>query len=92
MGKGVSFTHYSNKDGFFSKVINSIFQDSKGLMWFSARDGLTKFDGHTFYKYSAKDGVPYTSIGSVNEDSSGNIWIGSDRGMLLLKNGKARKA
>ena len=38
--------HYTINDGLANNAIYSIFQDSKGLMWFGSIDGLHSFDGN----------------------------------------------
>lgn len=41
----------TTKDGLPHRWVNSAFQDSKGYMWLSTYDGLTRYDGNEFMVY-----------------------------------------
>ena len=43
-----NFSRISTKDGLSQLSVLTIFQDSKGYMWFGTRDGLNRFDGQSF--------------------------------------------
>jgi len=40
------FRHISSEDGLSANYVSSIFQDSKGFIWFGTQDGLNKYDGY----------------------------------------------
>ncbi len=75
------FEHITSDDGLSENVVNCIFQDSRGFMWFGTNDGLSKYDGNRFtiYKsdFSHKGGINSNLIFSITEDQQGNIWIGT---------------
>ncbi|NME69870.1 hybrid sensor histidine kinase/response regulator transcription factor [Flammeovirga aprica] len=68
---------YSTKNGLVQNDITSIYQDSKGLMWFGTNAGISKFDGYSFTNYSM-DTHQLTSniISCFQEDQYNNLWIG----------------
>lgn len=68
---------YSTKDGLVQNDITSIYQDSKGLMWFGTNAGISRFDGYSFTNYSM-DTHQLTSniISCFQEDQFNNLWIG----------------
>ena len=39
---------YGPSDGFPSKTVEAITQDSRGFLWFATREGLAQFDGYEF--------------------------------------------
>ena len=36
------------ENGLSNNVVNTIFQDHNGFMWFGTYDGLNRYDGHSF--------------------------------------------
>lgn len=65
-----------------SQYIRSIFQDSKGNLWFGTiNDGVVKYDEKTLTYFSSTDGFINTSVFAINEDKSGNLWFGTDQGV-----------
>lgn len=72
------FVHYGSEDGLPQHTVTDILQDSKGFMWFSTWDGLSKFDGYTFTTYRLPTGNAVESqssrIDRLYEDKYNNIW------------------
>jgi ligand-binding sensor domain-containing protein len=65
-----------------SQYIRSIFQDSKGNLWFGTiNDGVVKYDKKTLTYFSYPDGFINTSVFAINEDKNGNFWFGTDQGL-----------
>lgn len=74
-----------------SQYIRSIFQDSKGNLWFGTiNEGVVKYDEKTLTYFSNSDGFINTSVFAINEDKNGNIWFGTDQGVYRY-DGKAFK-
>jgi ligand-binding sensor domain-containing protein len=65
-------------------VVDHIFKDSKGFMWFTSHDGINRFDGTTCLSNEqigpGFEGVQQTK--GLVEDDKGNIWIGISSGLL----------
>lgn len=65
-----------------SQYIRSIFQDSKGNLWFGTLgEGVVKYDVKTLTYYSNPDGFINNTVYAINEDKNGNIWFGTDQGV-----------
>lgn len=65
-----------------SQYIRSIFQDSKGNMWFGTiGEGVVRYDKKNLTYFSASDGFKNNTVYAINEDKSGNIWLGTDQGV-----------
>jgi|SRR6478609_6686898 len=65
-----------------SQYIRSIFQDSKGNLWFgSIGEGVVRYDVKTLTYFSNPDGLYSSSVFAINEDKNGNLWIGTDQGV-----------
>ncbi|MBN1599634.1 MAG: PAS domain-containing protein [Bacteroidales bacterium] len=64
---------------------STIYQDSKGFIWFGTFDGLNRYDGLNMvvYKYEGTDTTSLTNsrIQELVEDTVGNIWVATDEGV-----------
>jgi ligand-binding sensor domain-containing protein/tRNA A-37 threonylcarbamoyl transferase component Bud32 len=79
--QGIHFRHITVQDNLPHAVVNVVFQDSRGFMWFGTRDGLARYDGYNIHVFKADPTGP-TSISGNNihaivEDKAGNLWIGT---------------
>lgn len=62
------------------QVIRSIFQDSKGNLWFGTLgDGIVRYDGKTLKYYGKGE---YNSVHAIAEDRKSNIWFGTYHGAI----------
>jgi ligand-binding sensor domain-containing protein len=77
----VSFGHISIEQGLSQSSVFSVFQDSKGFLWFGTLDGLNKYDGYKFTVYRSDPRDPNTlsnnTIVRIFEDTEGFLWIGT---------------
>lgn len=64
-----------------SQYIRSVFQDSKGNLWFGTFEGLVRYDEKTLTYFSSPEGFVSESVFAINEDKNGNLWIGTDQGV-----------
>jgi len=65
-----------------SQYIRSIFQDSKGNLWFGTLgEGVVRYDVKTLTYFSNPDGFISNSVYAINEDKNGNLWFGTDQGV-----------
>ena len=71
---------FTTRNGLRSNTILNITEDSRGFIWFSTRDGLSRFDGHGFVNYSKEDGLPVPTINHFLESSRGVYWVATNGG------------
>jgi ligand-binding sensor domain-containing protein len=65
-----------------SQYIRSIFQDSKGNLWFGTiGEGVVRYDVKTLTYFSNPEGFHSKSVFAINEDKTGNLWFGTDQGV-----------
>ncbi|HKI68930.1 MAG TPA: two-component regulator propeller domain-containing protein, partial [Verrucomicrobiae bacterium] len=69
-------------------VIQAIFQDREGALWFGTLGGLARWDGHNWNVFTTGDGLPANDVRAIAEDANSNIWIGTVAGLSRLRNGR----
>lgn len=65
----------------------TIFQDSKGYIWFATNHGLYRHDGVETYKFGTSDSLTASPVTSIAENLDSTIWIGHKNGEIQQFNG-----
>lgn len=83
------FETISVNDGLSQSSVYTIFQDSKGYMWFGTADGINRYDGqfNKVYKVPVTAKTPANSNyirGNIVEDKRGNIWYSTETGLFVI--------
>ena len=83
----ISFSHLSSSDGLTSGAVISMYQDSKGYMWFGTYDGLNLYNGHEIITYTHDENdsttISNSYINHIEEDKYGNFWIATNNGLNI---------
>ncbi|MES2276217.1 MAG: two-component regulator propeller domain-containing protein [Bacteroidota bacterium] len=96
--KNDKIIHYvsntSGSNALIDNNVNSINQDSRGLMWIATTGGISILDPktNTFTSFTKKNGLPANSITNTEEDNSGSMWLSTSNGLsrvTLTPKGKA---
>jgi signal transduction histidine kinase/ligand-binding sensor domain-containing protein len=69
------FVHYTPKDGLISNRVRSIYQDSKGRLYFCTQNGLSVYDGARFTNYTTEDGLHNDIVNCVMEMGDDSVWV-----------------
>src|SRR4030095_9599209 len=72
------FVHYSPKDGLVSNRVRSIYQDSKGRMYFLTMNGLSIYDGARFTNFTTENGLENDIVNCVMEMGDDSIWVATN--------------
>lgn len=84
----IRFERLTINDGLSLSSVYSIYQDSKGFMWFGTEDGLNKYDGKRFRIFRPEAGNPFSLAYKwtelIYDDSKGQLWFGSKGGLTLF--------
>ena len=79
---------YTSADGLANSHIHDIFQDSKGFIWISTENGLSRFDGMKFtnagFDRSRSNSIASNTVRTVLEDSNGRFWVGTSAGLQIF--------
>jgi ligand-binding sensor domain-containing protein/signal transduction histidine kinase len=75
---------YSAAQGLPGGLVNRIFSDSKGFVWFCTGEGVARFDGHTFTTFGVEDGLPSSAVLDILETRDGSYWLATGAGLCRL--------
>ncbi|MFC3559287.1 two-component regulator propeller domain-containing protein [Pedobacter jamesrossensis] len=85
----ISFTHIGREQGLINNTTRTIFQDTRGFMWFGTSSGLNRYDGYRFYDYlKGKDKSKSLNSNTINkffEDKKKRLWIATANGLSLYQ-------
>jgi len=84
-----NFTFYGSAQGFSRTAGFVIISDSAGNLWFSADEGLGRYNGKTIKKFTTAQGLIAPMVVSLMQDSKGRLWIGTYESGISLFDGKS---
>jgi ligand-binding sensor domain-containing protein len=74
-----NFTRIDVNQGLSHNMVQCIYRDSKGFLWFGTNSGLNRYDGYSFkvFKHIPSDtnSIPDNRIRDIFEDPFGLLWI-----------------
>ncbi len=88
----IVFSAYAQEYGFHTYpqeelpdigTIGHIFQDSRGILWFSGTRGAAYYDGREFYRFSVSNGLRSNYIYRITESPEGQIWMCTRKGISI---------
>lgn len=86
--KNYDIVNLTNNDGLSNSSINTIYQDSSGLLWFGTWDGLNVYNGREFKVYKPDPGnaqsISNNIIRDIVQEQKNIEWIATDRGINRL--------
>lgn len=82
----IRFRHFGKKDGLSQNSVFAIAQDSRGVMWFGTREGLTEYDGYRFkihlHQANKSNSIPSDDVRALAYDFFRHcLWIGTMEGL-----------
>ncbi len=79
---------YTTDNSLSNSQVNDIFQDSKGFIWISTENGLTRFDGRDFltfhFRRDRAHSLASDLVLSMFEDSRGTLWTCTSMGLQIF--------
>lgn len=86
-GANVPMRTLSTSDNLSDQLVNSIYKDSKGFVWFGTEVGLDRFDGNqiTRYRFPGRSGTS-RRVNDIYE-YSGNVYVANPEGLYKLSPG-----
>jgi ligand-binding sensor domain-containing protein len=84
-----NFSSFSKLQGLKHDIIQTIFQDQSGNMWFgTGGGGATRYDGNSFTHFTEKEGMPNNIVTDIKGDKNGNLWFSTWGGGVCRYDGK----
>ena len=84
--RSYTFRALSVAEGMPDLVVNSIYKDSRGFVWFGTNTTLERFDGVRLKHYFMDGaGGKGRRVYSVTETEEGDIWAGTDLGLFRVE-------
>ncbi len=82
------FRALSTNDGLSDLVVNSIYKDSIGYLWFGTGSALDRFDGTRIRSFWIPgDNAMLKRVNGITETSDGSVLIGNGNGLYILEKG-----
>jgi hypothetical protein len=67
--------HFTQENSVISNTVYASLSDSRGYMWFSTDQGVTRYDGFEFVNYTIDEGLTDNEVFKLFEDSKKRIWF-----------------
>lgn len=85
-GNDLSFSKLSVDNGLSNNLVNSIYKDSYGFIWFGTLEGLDRYDGVEIRSCSSKFPEAVENVYAVKEDFGRHLWVGTATGLFRYNN------
>lgn len=86
------FRNFNVEDGLAQSQVFSVFQDSKGQIWFGTNGGgVSVYNGRNFRDMNTAKGLISNYVYSFAEDKAGRIFLATYDGLQILTNGSSKK-
>ncbi|MFI5133470.1 MAG: two-component regulator propeller domain-containing protein [Chitinophagales bacterium] len=72
------FINYTPADGLVSNRVRSMYQDSKGRLYFLTYEGLSMYDGARFTNYGPAEGLTVDMVNDMLELSPDSLWVATN--------------
>lgn len=82
IGSDPSFSKLSVENGLSNNLVNGIYKDSYGFMWFGTLEGLDRYDGVEIRPYSSRFPETVENVLSITEDIGKHLWVGTATGLF----------
>lgn len=82
---------YSTKDGLTDQIVNAVFQDKSGYIWFATQSGVSYFNGAEVKAFDLIPELIGIDATTIQQDASGAIWIGTNAEGLFKFNDSSVK-
>jgi ligand-binding sensor domain-containing protein/serine phosphatase RsbU (regulator of sigma subunit) len=83
-GQKYNVLNFSTADGLPSQIINDVYQDRDGYLWFATQDGVSIFNGNEFTEFAPIKELRNIDAVSIAQDQDGRIYIGTNTSGIFI--------
>ncbi len=65
--------------------VGALVVDSKGSLWFGAKEGVGRLDGGQWKLFTGKEGLPYNHFTAASAGPNGEVWFGTAKGAIRVE-------
>ncbi|NOR86846.1 MAG: transporter substrate-binding domain-containing protein [Bacteroidales bacterium] len=73
-------------EGLPQEDVRTIFQDSKGYLWFGTLSGIVRYNGRKMEQINTSNGLVHNSTNYITEDHNGDLLVATEKGISCIKN------
>ena len=77
---------YDEKYSWALKNVAALTVDSKGRLWFGAKQGIGRKTNDKWQLFTGKENVPYTHFTTAAAGPNGEVWFGTENGAIRAEN------
>jgi ligand-binding sensor domain-containing protein/serine phosphatase RsbU (regulator of sigma subunit) len=77
-GQKYNVRNYTTRDGLAGQIVNGVFQDKTGYIWFATQSGVCFFNGKSFQLFEPSLELIGIDAVGVIQDASDRIWIATN--------------
>ena len=71
-------------EGLPQEDVTTIFQDSKGYLWFGTLSGIVRYNGRIMDQLNTGNGLVHNTTNHITEDHSGNLYVATEKGVSCI--------
>ncbi len=87
-----NFRTLSVAEGLSQSQVLSLYQDSRGYLWFATNGGgVVHFNGYDFTYLTTKEGLTHNTVFDIHETARGDIWLATMQGVSRIKRPTANR-
>ncbi len=79
----VSWHSFTALNGLAGNIVQSIWEDPQGRLWFGTEKGASRYDGSSWQTYRSGDGLVDDNVWSISGDASA-VWFATSNGLSRL--------
>ena len=80
---------FTSDNGLAGNIVQAIWEDGRGRVWFGTENGLSRYDGQAWQTYRTDDGLLDNNVWSISGDGDA-VWCATSSGLSVFENGRWR--
>ncbi len=79
--------NFTAENGLAGNIVQSIWQDPYGQLWFGTENGVSRYDGRNWITYRSTNGLPDNNVWSISGDAD-SVWFATSSGVSVFQGGR----